>query len=153
MSDDLKKINRFSKVTIHHQLGLTDDTVFEDTYAEEPMVIQLGSGELAEGLELALLDLVVGDEQTIDINPDLAFGFVDETLFVDMPRDKFDPDIELQQGLIIEFSTPNEDFSPATIMSFDETLVKVDLNHPLAGQIVRYKVKVIAIENAPVVLN
>lgn len=148
-----EKINRYSKVTMHHQLGLTDGTVLEDTFEEEPMVIQLGTGELAEGLELALLELLEGDEQTIDINPDLAFGFVDETLFVDMARDEFDSDMELQAGLIIEFSTPNEDFVPGTIMSFDETTVKVDLNHPLAGQIVRYKVKIIAIENTPIVLN
>lgn len=153
MSEDVNKINRFSKVTLHHQLGLTDDTVLEDTFDEEPMVIQLGSGELAEGLELALVELVAGDEQTIDINPDLAFGYVDETLYVDMARDEFDPEIELQKGLIIEFSTPNEDFVPGTILDFDDKIVQVDLNHPLAGQTVRYKVKIIAVENTPVVLN
>lgn len=153
MSDDQDKITRFSKVTLHHQLGLTDGTVLEDTYDEEPMVIQLGSGELAEGLELALVELVAGDEQTIDINPDLAFGFVDETLFVDMARDEFDPDMELKEGLIIEFSTPNEDFIPGTILSFDDTTVKVDLNHPLAGQTVRYKVTIVAVDNEPPVLN
>ncbi len=153
MSDEQDKINRFSKVTLHHQLGLPDGTVLEDTFEEEPMVIQLGTGELADGLEFALLDLVEGDEQTIDINPDLAFGFVDETLFVDMPRDEFDDSFELQEGLIIEFSTPNEDFVPGTILSFDDSVVKVDLNHPLAGQKVRYKVKIVAIENIPVVLN
>lgn len=153
MSEEQDKINRFSKVTLHHQLGLPDGTVLEDTYDEEPMVIQLGTGELAEGLELALIELVEGDEQTIDINPDLAFGFIDETLFVDMARDEFDDEFELQEGLIIEFSTPNEDFIPGTIMSFDDSIVKVDLNHPLAGQKVRYKVKIVAVENVPVVLN
>ncbi len=152
MSAD-KKINRFSKVTMHHQLGLPDGSVFEDTFEEEPMVLQLGSGELAEGLELALLDLVEGDEQTIDINPDLAFGFTDESLIVDMDRDEFDADMELQEGLIIEFSTPNEDFIPGTILSFDDSNVTVDLNHPLAGQKIRYKVKIVMVENNPVVLN
>lgn len=152
MSDE-QKINRFSKVTIYHQLGLPDGSVFEDTFEEEPMVFQLGSGELAEGLELALLELVEGDEQTIDIDPDLAFGFADESLIVDMERDEFDADIELQEGLIIEFSTPNEDFVPGTILSFDETTVKVDLNHPLAGQTIRYKVKIVAVDNSPVTLN
>jgi len=153
MTEEKEKINRLSKVTLHHQLGLTDGTVLEDTFEEDPMVVQLGSGELAEGLELALVELVAGDEQTIDINPDLAFGFIDETLFVDMDRAEFSAEIELQEGLIIEFSTPNEDFVPGTIMSFDESIVKVDLNHPLAGQTVRYKVKIVAVENTPVVLN
>lgn len=153
MNDIPEKINRSSLVTFHHQIGLTDGTVLEDSFDEEPMVVQLGSGELAEGLELSLLELVEGDEQTIDINPDLAFGFMDETLFTDMPRDEFDSDMELKEGLIIEFSTPNGDFIPGTIMSFDDTVVKVDLNHPLAGQTVRYKVKIISVVNTPVVLN
>lgn len=147
------KINRMSCVTLHHQLGLPDGTVLEDTFDEEPMIIQLGEGEIAEGLELSLLELVEGDEQVIDIKPDLAFGYVDETLFVEMPRSDFDPEIELQAGLIIEFSTPSEESIPGTVLEFNEEVVKVDLNHPLAGQIVRYKVKIVKVENQPVILN
>lgn len=147
------KIHRASKVTLHHQLGLTDGTILEDTFEQEPLQVQLGSGELAEGLELSLLDLSEGDEQTVDINPDLAFGFIDETLIVDMQRADFDPSMELSEGLIIEFSTPSNDYVPGTILEFNEETVRVDLNHPLASQVVRYKVKIVAIEENTVTLN
>jgi FKBP-type peptidyl-prolyl cis-trans isomerase SlpA len=102
---------------------------------------------MAEGLELALLGLSEGEEQTIDIGPDLAFGFVDETLFRAFPRAEFDPQIELEPGLIIEFASEDGDTLPGTIISFDDHQVQVDLNHPLAGQTVRYSVKIVAVDN------
>ena len=148
----MSKINRTSLVTLHYRLGLADDTVLEDSFDEDPMTVQLGKGEMAEGLELALLGLRTGDEQTIDIGPDLAFGHIDETMFHALPRSEFDPDIELQEGLIIEFSTPEGNSLPGTIIAFDDNEVRFDLNHPLAGQIVRYSVKILDVvnEEAPV---
>lgn len=141
------KINRTSLVTLHYRLGLTDDTVLEDSYDEEPMTVQLGNDEMAEGLELALLGLRKGDEQTIDIGPDLAFGHIDETMFHALPRSEFDPTLELQEGLIIEFSTPEGNSLPGTIIAYDDNEVRFDLNHPLAGQTVRYSVKILDVVN------
>ncbi len=143
----MNKINRTSLVTLHYRLGLTDDAVLEDSFDEEPMTVQLGKGDMAEGLELALLGLRTGDEQTIDIGPDLAFGHIDETMFHALPRSEFDPDLELQEGLIIEFSTPEGNSLPGTIIAYNDNEVRFDLNHPLAGQTVRYSVKILDVIN------
>ena len=143
----MPKINHTSLITLHYQLGLTDDTILEDTFSTEPMTFRLGSGEIAKGLELALFGLQPDNEQTIDIGPELAFGFPDETLFRSFPRADFDPDIELQEGLIIEFSTAGGDRLPGTILEFNDDEVKADLNHPLAGETVRYRVKIIDVVN------
>ncbi|MCP3688334.1 MAG: peptidylprolyl isomerase [Gammaproteobacteria bacterium] len=150
----MSMINNTSLVTLHYRLGLTDDTILEDSFDDdEAMTVQLGTGEMAEGLELALLGLRAGDEQTIDIGPDMAFGFVDETMYRALPRTDFDPDLELVEGLIIEFSTPEGDSLPGTILGFDDSEVRIDLNHPLAGRTVRYSVKILEVVNKPVVLN
>lgn len=146
-------INRSSLVTLHYRLGLTDDTVLEDNFDDEPLTVQLGQDEMAEGLELALVGLRTGAEQTIDIGPELAFGFIDETMFHALPRSEFDPDLELEEGLIIEFSTPEGNTLPGTIIAFDDNEVRFDLNHPLAGQTVRYSVKIVDVVNEQPVLN
>jgi FKBP-type peptidyl-prolyl cis-trans isomerase SlpA len=146
-------IERNSRVTFHYRLGLSDDYIIEDNFDDEPLTVQLDCGEMAEGLELALIGLQVGDEQTVDIGPDLAFGFIDETLLRSMPRVEFDPALELEQGLIIEFATEQDETLPGTILEFDEVEVKIDLNHPLAGQTIRYSVKIIAVENSPVIIH
>jgi len=143
----MSQIERNSHVTLFYRLGLTDDQVLEDNFDDEPMEVQLGCGEMAEGLELALIGLREGDEQTIDIGPDLAFGYIDETLFRSIPRAEFDPEIELERGLIIEFATEEGETLPGTILDFDDVEVRVDLNHPLAGQTVRYSVKIVAVDN------
>lgn len=143
----MSQIERNSRVTLHYRLGLTDDSVLEDNFDDDPMTVELGRGEMAEGLELALLGLREGEEQTIDIGPDLAFGYVDETLFRAIPRAEFDPELELEPGLIIEFATEEGETLPGTILDFDEHEVKVDLNHPLAGQTVRYSVRIVAVDN------
>jgi FKBP-type peptidyl-prolyl cis-trans isomerase SlpA len=145
----MSMIERNSRVTLFYRIGLTDDQVLEDNFDDEPMTVTLGRGEMAEGLELALIGLQEGDEQTIDIGPDLAFGYVDETLFRAMARAEFDPDIELEPGLIIEFATEAGETLPGTILDFNDSEVRVDLNHPLAGQAVRYSVKIVAVDNDP----
>jgi FKBP-type peptidyl-prolyl cis-trans isomerase SlpA len=142
-------IERTSRVTLYYRLGLTDDDILEDNFDDEPMTITLGRGEMAEGLELALIGLISGDEQTIDIGPDLAFGYVDEALIRSLPRIEFDPELELEAGLIIEFANEDGDTLPGTILDFNEDEVRVDLNHPLAGQTVRYSVKIVAVDNHP----
>ena len=145
----MSMIERTSRVTLYYRLGLTDDDILEDNFDDEPMTITLGRGEMAEGLELALIGLISGDEQTIDIGPDLAFGYVDEALIRSLPRIEFDPELELEAGLIIEFANEDGDTLPGTILDFNEDEVRVDLNHPLAGQTVRYSVKIVAVDNHP----
>ncbi len=143
----MSMIERNSRVTLFYRIGLTDDQVLEDNFDDEPMTGTHGCGEMAEGLELALIGLKEGDEQTIDIGPDLAFGYIDDTLFRSMARAEFDPDIELEAGLIIEFATEDGETLPGTILDFSDDEVRADLNHPLAGQTVRYSVKIIAVGN------
>ena len=145
----MSMIVRNSRVTLHYRIGLINGQVLEDNFDDEPITVQLGCGEMAEGLELALVGLQEGDEQTIDIGPDLAFGYVDETLFRALPRVEFDPDLELEPGLIIEFATEDGETLPGTILQHNEDEVRVDLNHPLAGQTVRYSVKIVAVDNPP----
>ncbi len=140
-------IERNSLVTLYYRLGLTNGDVLEDNFDDDPMTVQLGRGEMAEGLELALIGLREGQEETIDIGPELAFGYVDETRFRAIPRIEFDPELELERGLIIEFTTEEGETLPGTILDFNDDEVRVDLNHPLAGQTVRYSVKVVSIEN------
>ena len=143
----MSQIARNSLVTLYYSLGLPNGDVLEENFDGEPMTVQLGQGEMAEGLELALIGLREGQQDTVDIMPELAFGHIDETLFRSIPRVEFDPEIELRPGLIIEFSTDGGDTLPGTIVEVGDDEVRVDLNHPLAGQTVRYSVQIVSIDN------
>jgi FKBP-type peptidyl-prolyl cis-trans isomerase SlpA len=143
----MSQIARNSLVTLYYRLGLPNGDVLEENFDAEPMTVQLGQGEMAEGLELALIGLREGQEDTVDIMPELAFGQVDESLFRSIPKVEFDPEIELEPGLIIEFATDSGDTLPGTIVEIGDDEVRVDQNHPLAGQTVRYSVQIVSIDN------
>jgi FKBP-type peptidyl-prolyl cis-trans isomerase SlpA len=143
----MKRITPDCTVTLYHQIGFTDGSLLEDTFDQQPMTFRLGTGELAKGLEMSLLDLEEGAEQTLDISPELAFGYPEEAMIQSLPRSDFAEDFPIESGLIIEFSTPNGETLPGTILEFDDEQVKVDFNHPLAGHTVRYRIKIVEIED------
>ena len=57
----MSMIERNSRVTLYYRLGTIDGQILEDNFDEEPMKVTLGRGEMAEGLELALIGLRAGD--------------------------------------------------------------------------------------------
>lgn len=141
-----EKIAAGSSVLIDYTLALEDGTVIESTQGSDPLRFVVGDGSLIEGLEASLLGLGVGDRQCVQLDPREAFGFADETNVHLMTRDKFPADMQLEQGLIVGFTTPSGEEVPGKILELpDENLVVVDFNHPLAGHSITFDANVLAV--------
>ena len=133
-----------SRVRMHLRLQLHDGTVVEDSFESgEPLVFTLGDGTLVQGLELGLLGLKPGDEQTLTLAPEQAFGPHNPELVFEFPRSVFPEDMELQPGLVMTFDLGEVRDVPGMLLEVGEEQVTVDLNHPLAGKPVVYHVKVL----------
>ena len=136
-----------SKVLMHFTLSLEDGTVAETTRDDnEPLEFVMGDGTLIEGLELALYGLKAGDKQTLSIEPKLAFGFPDPDNVHSMPRHEFPQEMQLARGVIMEFNTPAGDEVPGTVVEVNDSEVKVDFNHPLAGDQITFEVEILSVE-------
>ena len=136
-----------SKVLMHFTLSLEDGTVAETTRDDnEPLEFVMGDGTLIEGLELALYGLKAGDKQTLSIEPKLAFGFPDPENVHSMPRHEFPQEMQLARGVIMEFNTPAGDEVPGTVVEVNDSEVKVDFNHPLAGHQITFEVEILSVE-------
>lgn len=149
MSAPLHRIAPRCRVTLHLSLATTGGLEFLSTFDEEPSEIALGSGELAEGLELALYGLRAGDEQTITLAAEQAFGSYDPGLVRYMERAEFGDEIVPEAGLVVAFNTPEGEELAGTILSVEGERVQVDLNHPLAGRDVVFRVRILAVELPP----
>lgn len=136
------------EVTMHFQLTLEDGTVADSTLEADPITFKMGDGSLIEGLELALYGLKVGDKQVLSIDPREAFGFPDEENFHQMPRSEFPDDMNIEEGMIIEFDTPSGERVPGTLTEIKNDMVTVDFNHPLAGHVITFDVEIIDIKPA-----
>jgi len=140
-----------STVTLHLSLTLEDGSVAETTFNDEPLTFTMGDGTLVQGLELALYGLRPGDTQRLALYPEQAFGPHDPERIHHLPRAGFPAEIELIPGNIIAFDTPEGEEIAGTVLSLDDQMVKVDLNHPLAGRRIVFDVVIIEVVPANMV--
>ena len=146
MTDSKKKVVQDSTLSIHFSLALADGTPVDGTQDGEPMTFTMGDGAMIPALEQVILDLSTGDKQQVSLDPRDTFGFPDEENKHWMDKSEFDLDIELEEGLLVEFGTPAGDQIPGILLEITADKVLVDFNHPLAGHEVVFSVEVVAIK-------
>ncbi len=136
------------EVTMHFTLALEDGTIADATIDGEPMTFTIGDGAMIQGLEMVLYGLKVGDKQSLSIDPRDTFGFPEDENTHTLPRSEFSDDLNIEEGMIIGFSTPSGEEIPGAIMEIKDDEVKVDFNHPLAGHEVVFTVEIVNIKPA-----
>ena len=133
-----------SKVKVKYTGTLNDGSVFDSSEGREPLEFIIGNGEVIAGFENGIKDMKLNEEKTIKINAKEAYGERDERMVVSIPRDNFPPDVQAGGTLIMK--GPEGQRIPAVVKEVKDNAVLVDLNHPLAGKELTFKVKVVAID-------
>lgn len=141
-----KEILANSEVTLHFSITLEDGTEALSTFDDEPIAVTMGDGSFQPGMEIALYGLKEGEEQTIELTPETAYGYPDQQLVHEMPLSDFENNIQPEVGQVIAFTMPDGEDAPGMIMEIQDDTVTVDFNHPLAGHDLIFKVKILKIE-------
>jgi len=70
-----EEVQNGNLIAVHYTGVLPDGTVFDSSYDRgEPIVFQLGAGQVIQGWEQGLQGMRVGGRRLIAIPPDLAYG-------------------------------------------------------------------------------
>ena len=134
------------KVKIEYTGTLDDGTVFDSSADHgSPLEFEVGGGQVIKGFDDAVLGMKENEEKQFSILPADAYGEHDPTLVQKVPREVFPQDAELVPGLLFEAGLPTGEKVPATITEVQGEIISVDLNHPLAGKRLNFKIKVSAI--------
>ncbi len=137
------------KVKIEYTGTLDDGTVFDSNVEHGTLLeFQVGGGQVIRGFDDAILGMKEGEEKQFSIAPADAYGEHDPTLIQKVPREIFPPDAELTPGLLFEAGLPTGEKVPAMITVVEEKIISVDLNHPLAGKKLNFKIKLSAISSS-----
>ena len=135
-----------TKVTLHFALRLQDGEVIDSNFERDPATFVVGDGNLLPGFEKAMFGLAEGDKETFTITPEQGFGQRNPNNLQEFPRSEFAPDMELKEGLVLSFTDAQKTELPGVVSHFDENLVIVDFNHPLAGRDIVFDVAILKIE-------
>lgn len=143
-----EQITLQSVVLLHYSIAMTDGTTIESSFDAEPLQVTMGSGQLTEGMELAIIGLKEGDTQTLTLTPEQCFGERDEANIHDMPLAEFPEQLKPETGLTYNFGTPDGQEIPGTVRTVKNDRVEVDFNHPLAGHTLIFSVEILGVNNA-----
>lgn len=140
-----------SHVTLHFRLTLGDGNVIFDTFSDKPATIQVGEGQISPALERCLIALNEGDERSYELGPDDGFGPRNPDLIQKISRqlmDKYANEDEIiEPGDVVEFPTPDQSGGrvAGVFKGWDGNSAIFDFNHPLAGQTLRFDVRIIGL--------
>lgn len=141
------KIEKNKIVAIEYVLKDTDGKVLDSSHEAGAFEYLHGRGNLIVGLEKQLEGREPGDKFSAVIEPAEAYGEYDPKLVTKVPRDQFDPDLEIKVGMAFQAES-NGGPVIVHVTKVDDKAITVDANHELAGKTLCFEVEVKDVANA-----
>lgn len=135
-------------VTVHYRGTVGKDEVFDDSRKrDEPLVFQLGAGQIIEGFEQAVLGMEKGESKTVVLKAEKAYGNRNPAAQKTVPRTEFPEGIEPMLGGFVGVSMGDGSQIPARIAAITPDEITLDLNHPLSGQTLTFEIEVVDVQS------
>lgn len=145
----MKIVENGNSVELHYKGTFPNGEVFDDSRARgETMNIEVGSGNLLKAFESALLGMSEGETKTINLTADEAYGQPIPEAVVVTPKSAFPEGFPFMEGMPVQGQGPNGEPVRAKIISFTDTDVTLDHNHPLAGKDINFEIELLQINNS-----
>lgn len=130
--------------------ALRNDTgeVVDSSEAAEALFFVEGDGSMIPGLEKAVMGKEVGDEFSVTIGPEDAYGWPQRQLVRTVSRDMIQSDAEeIEAGMIFQIGS-GEESQVVKVVSIESDGITIDGNHPLAGITFNFDVHVREVREA-----
>ncbi|WP_101758908.1 peptidylprolyl isomerase [Oceanicoccus sp. KOV_DT_Chl] len=146
MSDSSEKISANKVVSFHYTLFNSANEQLETTRDGEPTLFLVGADNVLPSVEQAMMGKAVGDSFTINLAAVMAYGLRDENKKDRISAKYLKHEGKLKPGQIVRIDT-EQGRRTATVIKVGKFSVDIDLNHPLAGQDIRFDVEIMAVRD------
>ena len=134
-----------NKVSIEYTLTLEDGSTADSNVGGEPLVYQHGGGQMIPAFETAVTDMALNEVKEFTLAPKDGYGEIREELRNEMDASLI-PEEARVVGTQLMSADPQGNQRPVTVYAVNGDKVVMDYNHPLAGQSLHFKVKILNIE-------
>ena len=141
------KISKNTIASIEYTLRDDEGEIIDSSEGNSPLEVLVGQGQLIPGLEKALMGLEAGKELKISVNPEEAYGDYNPGLEVVVPMSQIKTDDEIEEGVHFQVDTPDGTLI-YEVQKIEGDQVTMNGNHPLAGQVLHFEVKVVSVRAA-----
>lgn len=131
-------------VSVHYTGKLTSGEVFDSSEGRDPLTFQVGSAQIIPGFENAILGKNVGDEVSVTIPADEAYGEVREDLFIKVPKENMPGEVELGQSL--QAQADNGQQVNVVVHEINDDHIIINGNHPLASEDLFFEISIVSVD-------
>ncbi len=145
--------NKVVSVTYDLRTENHESEIVESATAENPLKFIYGAGMMLPKFEENLSEKTKGDSFQFMLKADDAYGQASPENLIEMPKSSFVVDGKLAEDMLVVGNLiPLQDqeghrFDGVIVEILDET-VKLDFNHPMAGQDLYFTGKILEIRDA-----
>lgn len=140
----IKRVNEGDRVKVFC-IGQLENKAHLGTTRRRILEFKVGSNSVLTGLEKNVLGMAVGEKKSFTVKPEEGYGAKRPGLIRKIPKSRFPEHIDLQVGKFLKLKQEDGSVQKVQIAALEDDVVILDANHPLAGEILRFDVKVIAI--------
>ncbi|QZE13149.1 FKBP-type peptidyl-prolyl cis-trans isomerase [Halosquirtibacter laminarini] len=150
-------IAKDKKVTLIYDLRIDsfDSEIYESATLENPLQFIYGTNQMLPAFEKAIDGLTEGAEFKINLSQEDAYGEVNEEAVINLPKSvfvtegKFDEE-RIKVGEMIPMMTSDGRRMTGVVLEVQDEEVKMDFNHPLAGEELFFVGKIVSVEEPTV---
>ncbi|MFK7890229.1 MAG: peptidylprolyl isomerase [Granulosicoccus sp.] len=147
MSDDELIIDDNRVVSMHYQLTDGFGELIDSSQGSLPMVYMHNSNSLLPSLERELTGKRVGEHLAVTIYPEDGYGYADESLVAEWPREAIEKHAglsgKLSVGMRVKALDSDGESTLVTVREIRDDVVVLDANHPLAGKVLNFMIAII----------
>ena len=132
-------------VKVHYRGTLEDGSEFDTSHGREPIEVTIGQGQVIPGFEEALLGMAVGENKSVTIVADDAYGPYRSELVQEVERAQIPTDIELEVDGALLVQSPDGQAMRLIVKALTDEMVTLDANHPLAGEDLTFELALVEI--------
>jgi peptidylprolyl isomerase len=130
---------------VHYTGKLEDGTVFDSSNGLEPLQFEIGTSAVIPGFEHAVVGMEPGQSKTAKVAAEQAYGRRETAQVVEVERAQFPADLTLRVGQRLKLTDQQENSTYVTVTEMSDASVKLDANHPLAGQDLVFDIELVTI--------
>jgi FKBP-type peptidyl-prolyl cis-trans isomerase SlyD len=141
------KIESNCVVSFHYELSDAAGAPIESSRGREPLTALIGAGGIIPGVEAALIGRSAGESVSVSVPPEQGYGERREGWTQRVPKKYFRDAARLKPGVTTMLQT-NEGPRVVVVNKVGESVVDVDLNHPMAGKTLNFALEVLEVRAA-----
>ncbi len=129
-------------VSVHYVGTYSDGTEFDRSSPDQPLTFTVGSFQVIEGFDKAVIGKSKGDNFKITIPAAEAYGEYEEELVLQVPLSEIPEGMEVEIGMPLALETDQGDVE-VVIADVTEEFVVLDANHPMAGEDLTFDITIV----------